>query len=112
MSSFGKFTFGALVGGAIGATIALLLAPKTGEETRQLLKEEMSTRYGEVKDQLSEKADEVRTNVKDKVDEVSDSVKTRADELLDKAKTLTEELEETGRDAITKTTSSRRKTAK
>ncbi len=35
-SSFGDFVTGLLVGGAIGYVIALLNAPRTGEETRQM----------------------------------------------------------------------------
>lgn len=36
-SSVGFFLAGAVVGGAIGATVALLFAPQSGEETRKYL---------------------------------------------------------------------------
>jgi gas vesicle protein len=35
--SLGKFLAGFAVGGAIGAIAGILLAPKSGEETRQML---------------------------------------------------------------------------
>jgi hypothetical protein len=44
-SSLEKFLFGALLGGAIGALLAVLTAPRSGEETRKLLSEELSSRY-------------------------------------------------------------------
>ncbi|MEO7074212.1 MAG: YtxH domain-containing protein [Ktedonobacterales bacterium] len=45
--SGGGFMFGLIVGLAAGATLALLLAPQTGEETRETLAGQLRDRYGE-----------------------------------------------------------------
>ena len=37
MSDFGKFVGGLMMGGAIGGLLGVLLAPRKGEETRQLI---------------------------------------------------------------------------
>ena len=36
---FGSFFSGILLGGLIGAAVALLMAPQSGEETRKLIRE-------------------------------------------------------------------------
>ena len=43
----GGFLFGLIVGLAAGATLALLLAPQTGEETRETLAGQLRDRYSE-----------------------------------------------------------------
>jgi gas vesicle protein len=65
MSSFGKFMLGTLVGGALGAVLGLLLAPRSGQETRKLIKDEFSTRYNDSVDCVKEKADAVRAKIKE-----------------------------------------------
>jgi gas vesicle protein len=63
----GDFLVGLLVGGALGAALALLYAPQAGEETRETLKKKgdelkdtASTTYGRVKEQTSGLASQVR----------------------------------------------------
>jgi gas vesicle protein len=41
-SNAGFFLAGAVVGGAVGAVLALLFAPQSGEETRKMIKEKAS----------------------------------------------------------------------
>jgi gas vesicle protein len=65
MSSFGKFMLGTLVGGAIGAALGLLLAPRSGQETRKLIQDEFSTRYNDSVDCVKEKAEAVRAKIKE-----------------------------------------------
>ena len=65
------FGIGLLVGAAIGGVIALLYAPKTGKETRQLIKD---------------KATEVVDTVKEKTSGVIDTVKEAASESSRKGK--------------------------
>ena len=38
-SDFGSFLSGFVFGGLIGAVVALLMAPQSGEETRTIIKE-------------------------------------------------------------------------
>jgi len=60
------FGVGLLTGVVIGGVIALLYAPKTGKETRQLIKDKVSG----VMDAVREKTGEVVDTVKDTASEV------------------------------------------
>ncbi|MFN3652186.1 MAG: YtxH domain-containing protein [Armatimonadota bacterium] len=55
------FMIGVLVGGAIGAAVALLYAPQSGVETRQLVRDKASEAGGKA----SELAGQARTKVSD-----------------------------------------------
>ncbi len=66
-----------LIGGAIGATLALLYAPESGEETRKRIREgvgKMKERTKEGYDaalhDLEERLEAIKVSVKDKRDEV------------------------------------------
>ncbi len=61
------FGIGLLTGAVIGGVIALLYAPKTGEETRQLIKDKAT----KVVDAVKEKTSEVIDTVKDAASEAS-----------------------------------------
>jgi gas vesicle protein len=61
------FGIGLLVGAVIGGVIALLYAPKTGKETRQLIKDKAT----KVVDTVKEATDGVIDTVKESASEVS-----------------------------------------
>lgn len=95
---FGSFLKGAF----IGASIALLFAPKKGSETREdlkvkideFLKKLQEIDYDEVKENLSKKVDELKKELQDldkeKAIELArkkaDQIKTKAEELITLAK--------------------------
>ena len=54
------FGIGLLTGAVIGGVIALLYAPKTGKETRQLIKEKATDVVDAIKDKTSGVVDEVK----------------------------------------------------
>ena len=54
------FGIGLLTGAVIGGVIALLYAPKTGKETRQLIKDKATSVMDAVKGRTAEVADEVK----------------------------------------------------
>jgi gas vesicle protein len=56
MSSKSEFVIGFIVGGLIGAGLALLFAPQTGEETREMLKDKFL--------ELKEKAEKIPETIK------------------------------------------------
>jgi gas vesicle protein len=75
--SSGGFLTGLFLGGLAGAVTALLLAPQSGEETRQQiqqkahkLSDQTTATMGDVASQVRTKADEVRANVTDKAKEL------------------------------------------
>ncbi len=55
-SNFGSFVMGFTVGALAGAIASLLLAPQTGEETRQVIKEKAI----ELKDKSAESYEETK----------------------------------------------------
>ena len=61
------FGFGLLAGAVIGGTLALLFAPRTGKETRQLIKDKST----EVVNSAREKADMVMDTVKETASEAN-----------------------------------------
>lgn len=77
--SVGKFVAGVLVGGAVGAIAGLLLAPQTGEETRELLsdasKDVVSKTNTTVKE-IQEKADVIVSDLQKKGDEIMEGIQS------------------------------------
>lgn len=75
-SGFGKF----IAGAAVGAGLGLLFAPRTGKETREILKK----KFDEVLEQVkSIKAEDVKASIVKKVNELQKELKD-----LDKEKAL------------------------
>ncbi len=72
MSSRGDFFAGLIIGGLIGAGIALLFAPQSGEETRAFLKEKA-------------------LELKEKAEHLPEVIKRETKDLLHKGKDLLEE---------------------
>jgi gas vesicle protein len=72
----GLFFGGLMLGSAIGTLTGLLLAPRTGRETRQLLKKSASA--------LPELAEDISTSVQMQADRLSTSARTNWDETLDR----------------------------
>jgi gas vesicle protein len=73
-TSPGSFISGVLLGTALGAITGLLVAPRTGRETRQLLKKSA--------DALPELAEDVSTSVQIQADRLSESALRKWDQTL------------------------------
>jgi gas vesicle protein len=80
---------GILVGGVIGATAMLFLAPRSGEDTR-----------AEILDKASELRDRTTDTVKDAVSQVKSQVKSKADHVTGGAKGTAHDLKSKGQDAL------------
>ncbi|WP_419959291.1 YtxH domain-containing protein [Psychrobacillus sp. BM2] len=74
------FIIGVLIGGIIGATTALLLAPKTGTELRGNL----STQAG----QLKEKTMDFSSTAKEKTSQLSKQIQEQSGQLVDKVRAI------------------------
>jgi len=93
----GDFLVGLLVGSALGAALALLYAPQTGEETRETikkrgleLKDSATDVYDQVKDQTTTIASQVKdsaTNLAGTVKESASTVASRVGETVSRVKT-------------------------
>jgi gas vesicle protein len=80
LSGTGIFLAGVIVGGAV----ALLLAPKSGIETRSALEDKIDTLISKVKDlrgKAEEEIENVKTAASDKAAEIKDKAKTVADKV-------------------------------
>jgi gas vesicle protein len=72
----GSFMGGLLMGGIVGALVALVLAPQSGEETRKLLKDKALELGKEISDQtetLKEKGRELLTRDGIEIEESTDT---------------------------------------
>ena len=92
----GSFILGALV----GAGLALLFAPKTGEETQEELRERArqlrsaaEERVKEAQRQLEERLDEAREGVSQRYDEVVEAVEAGRSAAADARRDLEDRLE-------------------
>lgn len=70
----GTFVGGLLVGGALGTVLGLLVAPRTGRETRQILKKSA--------DALPELAEDLSASVQMQTDRLSESALRNWEETL------------------------------
>lgn len=78
--SAGKFLAGFVVGGALGALAGILLAPQSGEETRDLL--------GDASKDVVKKTDKTVKEIQEKADDVVTDLQKKSDEIMDKIQTL------------------------
>jgi len=62
----GSFLSGMLVGAAVGAVLALAFAPRSGAETRRLVRRRAAALAEEAGDRLHEARDEAREALRDK----------------------------------------------
>ena len=74
--SAGKFLAGFIVGGAVGALAGLLLAPKSGEETREMIAQKSSDIYDKTEASIKE--------IKSKTEAVVDDLQKKGEELISK----------------------------
>jgi gas vesicle protein len=85
---FGAFLIGFIIGGLTGAAISLLMAPQSGEDTREYLKDQAIV--------LRDKAQETAQTTATQVNTRASEVRTRATEIAEKAKLSAEELAQKG----------------
>lgn len=80
---FGAFVSGFMVGGLIGAAVALLLAPQSGEETRTMIRE----KGVELKDQVETTATDARL----RAEEMAADARSRAEDMQQRGQVVLEE---------------------
>lgn len=78
--SAGKFLAGVIVGGAIGAIAGIILAPQSGEETRELL--------NDASKDIIKKTDKTVKEIQDRADVVVSDLQKKGDEIMDKIQDL------------------------
>ncbi len=93
---FGSFFAGLIVGGLVGAAVALLLAPQSGEETRATIRDrgielkERAVEYGEA---ARQRALEAVEEAKERAERAIEDLTKRTEELAEIARLRAEELQ-------------------
>jgi len=85
------FLIGALIGGIIGATTALFLAPKSGKELRSDINEQaivLKEKTEQLRDTAKTKGSELAAVAKEKTSAITQSVSKQSSELVNKVKSL------------------------
>jgi len=96
-SNFGSFLMGFTVGALAGAIVSLLMAPQTGEETRQVIKEkaiELKEKGAETYEETNHRAEIAYKDALAKADELAKVTKEKATELGRSTKVKVEKLAE------------------
>ena len=85
---FSSFLSGFLMGGLIGAAVALLMAPASGEETRKLIYDKGI----ELRDRTTEELEKAASMARARADELTKLARERTDEVTKMARERTEEI--------------------
>jgi len=106
----GAFLSGLIIGGLVGAAAALLLAPQSGEETRELIRDksiELKDRAVETAEEARVKAEAAAAEARVRADKLTQDAKVKADELkargqqfIEEQKTKAAEAIESGKEAV------------
>lgn len=100
-----EFFAGFVVGGLVGAAVALILAPQSGEETRAQLREkgiELKERAGELAVEARQRAEELSVEARKRAEELSVETRKKVEEIIADARVRVEEAIEEGKKAATK----------
>lgn len=87
-----RFMIGFVAGTAVGALLALLFAPSSGEELRGQISRESEARYRRAEDEMHRRMAEMH----DKMDELTSQVKEAAQQARKKGEELADELQDEG----------------
>ncbi|MBI3913424.1 MAG: YtxH domain-containing protein [Chloroflexi bacterium] len=96
-----EFFTGFLIGGVVGAAVALLLAPQSGEETRSLIRErglELRTRGIELSEEARIRAEQLASDARQRAEELE----KRGRMALDEQRTRLQDAIEEGKEAASR----------
>jgi len=108
-NDFGSFVAGFALGALAGAVVSLLMAPQSGEETRQIIKDraiELKDKGDETFEETKRKAEIAYKDALAKAEELSAVTKQQAEGLGVTLKHKVEELRKTAEKTAEKTTDS------
>ncbi|MEK7278019.1 MAG: YtxH domain-containing protein [Chloroflexota bacterium] len=91
-SDTGSFLVGFIIGGLVGAAVALILAPQSGAETREQIRQKGI--------ELKEQGEETLTEARAKAEAAAAEARARAEKLAGDAKTRAQELAKQGREVF------------
>ncbi len=103
-SDIGAFLTGFVIGGLVGAAVALILAPQSGTETREQIRQKGIELKEQGEEKLTDartKAEAAATEARARAEKMAAEAKTRAEHLAAEAKSRAEELSKQGRVVLT-----------
>ena len=74
--SIGKFVVGFAIGAAVGGVVGLLLAPQSGEETREILSDKSK--------EICDKTHDAVSEIQGKAEDIVSDMQAKGDELIAK----------------------------
>ncbi len=92
----GEFFAGLLIGGLVGAAVALLMAPQSGEETRAQIRDtslELKERANETMAEAREKAEAITADARRRAEEIVAEGRKRSEEIVAEARKRAEEIQ-------------------
>ena len=104
--SSGRFLGGLVLGGMLGAVLALLTTPKSGPEARSWLANELGNHTDGLGDELKKHAKDLRGCVTDMTDKAKDKANVSMDEFRDRVQKVAGNIEDSARSFIEKAKSS------
>ena len=93
-NEFGSFLSGFLIGGLVGAAVALLMAPQSGEETRTLIYDkgvELKDKTTASLEETYAKAEKAAADARQRAEELAKEAQARAEELRQRGQVILEE---------------------
>lgn len=100
-----EFFAGFVIGGLVGAAVALILAPQSGEETRAQIREkgiELKTRAEEWAVEARQRAEELSAEARQRAEELSAETRKKIEDIIADTRVRLEEAIEEGRKAAVK----------
>ena len=101
MKNAGNIAMGTLLGLAAGAVASYLFAPRSGEETREMIANKSKETYNDMKDGIAtatQRAKELGQSAMEKAKEFKDEAAQRAEELKEEAEDKAKELKDKAED--------------
>ena len=92
----GEFFAGLVIGGMVGAAMALLMAPQSGEATRSQIRSaglEIKDRATETMLEAREKAEAITADARRRAEDMLNEARKRAEEITEQARKKAEELQ-------------------
>ncbi len=95
--NFGAFFSGFLFGSLVGAAVALLLAPQSGDETLSAIREkgiELKDQFDQTATDARKKAEEIAQEALAKVEALTEEAKSKATDIQQRGQVILEEQKE------------------
>jgi gas vesicle protein len=102
-NEFASFLSGFLVGGLVGAAVALLMAPQSGEETRTLIRDksvELKDKTVASMEDAYARAEKAAADARARAEELAKEAQARAEELRQRGQVILEEQRSKLSDAV------------